>query len=128
MLPSATIDGSHVRVGSKVQVFVGVFNGSVVALTRAPLVGRLMGRSLVEISYVGRRSGRTFSTPVEYRRTGDVVTIGVQFPDLKNWWRNVLDDGGPITLHLDGGDRTGHATARRDGPRRATVTVHLDPT
>jgi hypothetical protein len=106
---------------------VGMFNGGVAALTRSPVVGSLIRRRLITITYVGRRSGRRFTTPVEYRRAGDVVTIGVQFPESKNWWRNFLDDGAPITLHLDGGDRTGHATAHRVGPRRATVTVHLDP-
>ena len=36
-------------------------------------------------------------------------------PDAKNWWRNFLGDGGPITLlDLDGRDRTGHAVANSD--------------
>jgi hypothetical protein len=117
---------TSVRLGMTADRLVRAFNGAVTALTSSPVVGPLIRRRLITITYVGRRSGRSFTTPVEYRRSGDVVTIGVQFPDAKNWWRNFLD-GGPITLHLDGGDRTGHATARRDGPRRATVTVQLDP-
>ena len=111
------------RAGSTVNRLVTLVNKGVTVLTRSSLVRR----RLITITYVGRRSGKTFTTPVEHRRDGDVVTIGVQFPDAKNWWRNFLDDGGPITLHLNDGDRTGHATAHRNTARRATVTVHLDP-
>jgi hypothetical protein len=116
-----------VQLRATVSRFAGGFNRGVAASMRAPVVGALLRRRLIMITYVGRRSGSTFSTPVEYRRTGDVITIGVQFPDAKTWWRNFVDDGGPITVHLDGGDRTGHAVARRTGRQRVTVTVHLDP-
>jgi len=101
-------------------------NACVVALRSSPRWGRIVSRRLTVVTYVGRRSGQTFSTPVGYRRAGDTVTIGVQFPDAKTWWRNFLDEGGPISLHLDGVDRAGHAVARRDDKGRVTVTVRLD--
>ncbi|MBB5911349.1 hypothetical protein BJY24_000216 [Nocardia transvalensis] len=102
------------------------FNAGVVALTRVPVLGPLMGKSFVRISYVGRKSGKTFSTPVNYRRSGDEYVIGVALPDRKSWWRNFLGAGGPITLHLAEGDRTGHASAVRDERGRVTVRVRLD--
>ena len=47
-------------------------------------------------------------------------------PDSKNWWRNFLGDGGPITLvGFDGADRKGHAVPHRDERGRVTVTVRL---
>ncbi|MEV6065925.1 nitroreductase/quinone reductase family protein [Nocardia sp. NPDC052001] len=101
-------------------------NSVVVALTEAPVIGTLMRRGFVELTYVGRRSGRTFKTPVFYSRKGDTITIGVAMPDNKKWWRNFLGEGGPISLHLDGADRGGHATARRDDRGRVTVRVLLD--
>ncbi|NNH74866.1 nitroreductase family deazaflavin-dependent oxidoreductase [Nocardia uniformis] len=100
-------------------------NGAVVALIDAPVIGRLMGRGFVVITYVGRRSGKTISTPVNYRRKGDTLTIGVAMADKKTWWRNFLGEGGPISLHLNGVDRTGHAVARRDERGRVTVKVQL---
>lgn len=101
-----------------------VFNGFFVALLNAPLIGPVVGRGLVKIRYVGRRSGKTSETPVGYRRSGDDIVINVMAPDAKNWWRNFLGDGGPITLvGLDGVDRTGHAVARRDAKGRVSVTV-----
>ncbi|MEU7745822.1 hypothetical protein [Nonomuraea sp. NPDC049158] len=101
-------------------------NACATALRSSPRWGRLVREHLTIVTYTGRRSGRVFSTPVAYRRADDVVTIGVQMPDAKKWWRNFLDEGGPISLDLDGADRTGHAVARRDAAGRVTVTVRLD--
>ena len=101
-------------------------NTCVGVLRTSPHWGPLVRRHLTRITYTGRRSGRTFSTPVGYRRAGDVVTIGVRMPDAKSWWRNFTGDGAPLTLELDATDRTGHAVARRDAQGRVTVTVHLE--
>lgn len=107
--------------------FVRWFNAGAVALRNAPVVGRYVGRGLVVVRYVGRRSGTTFEIPVAYRRSGDTVTINVAMADEKNWWRNFLGAGGPLTLvNLDGSDRTGHAVAARDPQGRVAVTVTLD--
>jgi hypothetical protein len=77
------------------------------------------------LTYTGRRSGRTFSIPVGYRRSGDEINIAVSMPDAKTWWRNFLGDGGPVTLRLDGTERPGQAVAQRDEEGRVTVTVRL---
>lgn len=105
---------------------VGFFNAGVEALATSPRFGPLVGRSITTVTYVGRRSGRTFSTPVSYRRAGAEVVIRVYLPEVKNWWRNFLGGGGPLSLRLDGVERAGHAVAERDGRYRATVTVRLD--
>jgi hypothetical protein len=105
---------------------VPAFNAIAARLIDVPLLGNVLGRNLVMISYVGRRSGKTFTIPVNYRRAGDEFVIGVGLPDAKNWWRNFLGGGGPITLRLSGTDRTGHAVATRDGQGGVTVTVKLD--
>jgi hypothetical protein len=102
-------------------------NRLAVGLTTVPVLGGVVGRNLVEIRYTGRKSGRSFQTPVNYRLSGDQVTIRVMGPDAKSWWRNFLGDGGPITLlNFRGTDRTGHAVATRDEAGRVTVRVRLD--
>ncbi len=101
-------------------------NACVMALRSSPRFGRAVSKHLTLVTYTGRRSGRTFSTPVGYRRSGDDVTIGVRLPDSKTWWRNFLGDGGPVQLQLDGVDRSGHAVAHRDERGRVTVAVRLD--
>ncbi|MBW0104655.1 hypothetical protein [Pseudonocardia sp. KRD291] len=78
------------------------------------------------MTYTGRRSGRTFSIPVAYRREGDELTIPVELPDRKTWWRNFTGDGGPILVRLGGVDRAGHGTAVR-GAEGVRVSVRLTP-
>lgn len=103
------------------------FNAAAVGLTRVPVLSRWIGHGVVVIGYTGRRSGQWFETPVSVKRDGDQVTINVMAPDSKNWWRNFLGEGGPLTLlNLDGRDRRGHAVAHRDGQGKVAVTVQLD--
>ena len=106
---------------------VNIVNKLFVGLIDAPVVGPLVRRGLINIRYIGRRSGKTIQTPVGYRRSGETITINVMSPDNKTWWRNFLGEGGSITLlKLDGADRTGHAVADRDDNGRVKVTVQLD--
>jgi hypothetical protein len=96
-------------------------------LAQAPLLGKVFGRKLVVIRYVGRRSGNVFQTPVAYWRHDGEIWIGVGWPDRKSWWRNFLGEGAPITLvGLDGADRQGHGVAERDSAGRVFVKVRLD--
>jgi hypothetical protein len=105
---------------------VGIVNKFFVALIDAPVIGSLVRRGMINIRYVGRRSGKTIQTPVGYQRSGDGIVINVMSPDNKTWWRNFLGEGGPITLlKLDGEDRTGHAIASRDEKGRVKVAVQL---
>lgn len=111
--------------GARTERMVGGFNAWMIALSRSPRWGRLVRKHFTVITYTGRRSGRTFTAPVGYRRTGDTVTIGVHVPNAKNWWRNFTGEGGPITLDLDETDREGHAIARRDEKAGSRSTVQL---
>ncbi|HZQ33934.1 MAG TPA: nitroreductase/quinone reductase family protein [Mycobacterium sp.] len=104
-----------------------LLNVPVAAMTRSPRLGRLVGGTFAMVSYTGRKSGKTISLPVGYRRHGDDIVINVVMPEAKTWWRNFLGDGAPLTITLDGRDRTGHAVARRDANGRVTVEVTLTP-
>src|SRR5512135_1979991 len=57
----------------------------------------LVSSSILLISFTGRKSGKTYSTPVSYSQTGDQVTIFTHAA----WWKN-LRSGAPVTLHLRG--------------------------
>ena len=100
-------------------------NGCVTALRDSPRWGQVVNKRITIITYTGQRSGRVFSTPVAYRHAADIVTIGVQLPEAKTWWRNFMGEGGLMSLQLNGTDRTGHAIAHRDEKGRVTITVHL---
>jgi hypothetical protein len=108
------------------RLLVQRLNGWMIKLRSSRLLGPLITKHLTLVTYTGRRSGRTFTLPVAYRRSDNTVTIGVQMADRKGWWRNFLGDGGPLSLELDGTQRTGHAVARPDGRSNAVVTVRLD--
>jgi hypothetical protein len=101
-----------------------VLNAVVVPIMRSRL-SWLLQPVITTVTYTGRRSGKTFTTPVLYRKRADAVTIWVASPDSKKWWRNFLDDGAPITLHLPDGTREGHAVAHRDDSGKVTVDVAL---
>jgi len=113
---------SYVRVAMRAAPLLNV---PVAAMANSRLFGRIVGRSVAVITYTGRRSGRTISTPVAYRRTGDELEIVANMPEAKSWWRNFTGDGAPLTVQLDGVDRAGHAVADRDANGRVTVRVRL---
>jgi len=103
-----------------------IFNAAVLAIAASPHFGGMLRRNIAVITYTGRRSGRTFSTPVAYRRrSADEIEIAANMPDAKTWWRNFVGDGALVTMHLDGTEQAGHAVARRDEKGHVTVTVRL---
>jgi hypothetical protein len=102
-----------------------LLNVPVAAMANSRPFGRIVGRNIAIITYTGRRSGRTISTPVSYRRKGDELQIAANMPEAKNWWRNFIGDGAPISVQLNGIERVGHAVAQRDTNGRVTVQVRL---
>ena len=101
-----------------------VVNPLVRGLLRSPAHGLLSGR-LALLSVTGRRSGRTFTFPVGYHRDGDRVTIGVDWPERKRWWRNLID-AAPVEIWLVGVRWTGTGQARGDEQTGVTVEIELD--
>jgi deazaflavin-dependent oxidoreductase (nitroreductase family) len=63
-----------------------------------PLIVKLAGGRhfgmAAQIRHVGRRSGRTYTTPVSARRSGDMVAIALTFGNQSDWSRNVRSAGG----------------------------------
>ena len=72
-----------------------------------PLTVKLAGRPhfhlAAQLTHTGRRSGRTYVTPVGARRTGDIVLIPLTFGNQSDWSRNVLA-AGHCSLRLEGVD------------------------
>jgi F420H(2)-dependent quinone reductase len=99
-------------------------NPFVKTVLRSPAHGLLSGH-LALITVTGRRSGRTFTFPVGYHVDGERVTIPVEWPERKRWWRN-LRDGAPVQLRLRGVRRSGTAQAHGDERSGVTVEVELD--
>ena len=97
------------------------YNPIMMWLLHSPLHGMLSGSTMI-ITYTGRKSGKTFSTPVNYVRDGDVLwTISFRH---RTWWRSLHDS--LVTLRIQGKDVTGVATAIMDQQEVADcLMVHL---
>ncbi len=72
----------------------------------------VMSGSVMLVTVTGRKSGRRYTTPVNYVRDGDEVTV-VSALD-RTWWRNVRG-GAPVAVRIQGNDRSGRATVVAEG-------------
>ena len=72
-------------------------NRVVRGLLRTPLLCRLAGSRLVTLYIVGRKSGRHYTVPVAYTRSGGDLLIGTPF----GWGRN-LRTGEAVAIRLKG--------------------------
>ncbi|EOM74989.1 Arm DNA-binding domain-containing protein [Rhodococcus rhodnii] len=89
----------------------------------------LLGRWVAVLRYTGRRSGRTVTLPVSYKRTDEGLVVYVMAPGAKTWWRNFTGGGGPITATIGSETLTGHAVTRRspDGAVRVEIDTATPP-
>jgi deazaflavin-dependent oxidoreductase (nitroreductase family) len=51
------------------------------------------------IRHVGRKSGRTYETPVILARVPEGFIAELTYGDNVNWYRNAVDAGGCVVLH-----------------------------
>ncbi len=93
------------------------YNPIMLWILRSPLHSMLSGSTMI-ITYTGRKSGKTFSTPVNYVRDGNLLwTISFRH---RTWWKNLRDS--PVTLRIQGKDLTGMARAITD-PQEVTTNL-----
>jgi deazaflavin-dependent oxidoreductase (nitroreductase family) len=68
----------------------------------SPLVRGFAGKYLLAmIWHTGRRSGRTYATPIIVRKAGDTFFIALTYGPTTDWCRNVLA-AGKCTIELRG--------------------------
>ena len=97
-----------------------VINPVVKFILRSPLHG-LMSRNTVLLEFRGRRSGKTYSTPVSYHVSNGHVHC---FTEKSNrWWRN-LRHADEIELALQGRRVTGRPTVLTDGSTQVQTALH----
>ncbi len=77
------------------QTVGNVFMGGIL---RSPLHA-LLSRNTLLITFKGRRSGKQYTTPVNYAQVGDLIYV-TSMKD-RTWWRN-LRGGAQVTLRLQG--------------------------
>ena len=71
---------------------VARFNAHVTNRVSRPFAGRLPGFAVV--THVGRRSGRTYQTPVNMFRDGERYVFALTYGADSQWVKNVMAAGG----------------------------------
>ena len=84
----------------------GMVNRVIRGLLRTPLLCRLVGKRLITVYLVGRKSGRHYAVPVAYTRRNQTLLVGTQFA----WARNL---------------RTGESVHIRLAGKRRSADVHV---
>ena len=82
-------------------------NPIVTGLLRSPLHG-IASASLCVFSYRGRRSGKSYSTPLSFMRDGS--TVRLLSSHNTRWWNNFLD--GPVDVEIEIKRKTFRGKAR----------------
>lgn len=79
------------------------YNPLITALLRSPLHGLLSGSHML-LTVAGRKTGRTYTTPVNYSISDSTLTCFSHRE--RTWWRN-LRERAPVTVWLRGKEQRG---------------------
>ena len=82
-----------------------ILNKTMKFILRSPLHG-MVSKNLTLITFTGRKSSKTYTTPVSYYQQGNQVIIFTH----ANWWKN-LQNSSPVRLRLRGREVQGLAEA-----------------
>lgn len=83
-------------------------NKMMIFFLRSPF-HRILSRSILLIAFNGRKSGKTYTTPIGYsEHDGQLYAF-----THAGWWKN-LCGGAPVTLHLRGHELNGFAEPVED--------------
>ena len=98
-----------------------VLNKTMKFILRSPLHG-MISKYLTLITFTGRKSGKTYTTPVSYSQQENLVTIFTH----ATWWKN-LQGGAPVSLRIQGRELQGRAEpiAKDKQVVAAELTSHL---
>jgi deazaflavin-dependent oxidoreductase (nitroreductase family) len=90
-------------------------------LLHSPMHG-MVSKTVLLITFTGRKSGKSFSTPVDYSQEGDHVTIFSH----ASWWKN-LRAAAPVTVLIQGRKLKGLAEPVADDKQAVAVglAAHL---
>ena len=81
---------------------------------------KLLSKNLILLTFTGRKSGRSISTPVGYLREGNILTVF----SFSGWWRNIQANP-EVTVRLRGKDMKGRARIVSDLPTVAQSINNL---
>ncbi len=77
-----------------------ILNTVLIPLLRSP-GHKLVSKTVMLITFTGRKTGQEYSFPVGYAREDNTITMFTRKD--RHWWRN-LKDGAEVTLRIRGED------------------------
>lgn len=100
--------GSLLAVTAEPRVFTPPrsLNALMQVMLRTPGLQRVVGRSTALLTFTGRKSGKSYTTPITY--VADVGRVILTCNKTRQWWRN-LTDRPSVTLRLAGKTVSGKA-------------------
>lgn len=109
---------SQTTTGGGIPPFV---NQTMKFVLASPIHG-IVSKTILLLTFTGRRSGRTYTTPVSYSQYGDQVVVFTH----AGWWKNLCGCA-PVTLRIRGRELQGLAEAVADDKEAvaAALTAHL---
>jgi deazaflavin-dependent oxidoreductase (nitroreductase family) len=98
-----------------------IVNRAMKIVLRSPAHG-MVSKTMLLITFTGRKSGKTYTTPVDYSQDGDQVTIFTHAA----WWKNLRGEA-PVTLRIRGQELQGLAQPVADDKQAvaAGLAAHL---
>lgn len=98
-----------------------VFNPIVTGVLRSPMHA-LASANLCVFSYRGRRSGKSYTTPLSYMREGS--TVRLLSSHNTRWWNNFLDEAADVEVILAGKTFRGRAVTRVEDSEAFRAGIH----
>ncbi|MBC8161159.1 MAG: nitroreductase family deazaflavin-dependent oxidoreductase [Roseiflexaceae bacterium] len=101
---------AHTTPPRRWRLLMKAVNPFMVWLLRSPLHG-VVSHLYLLITFTGRKSGRVYTTPVQYAQQGELLSIITSegYP----WWQN-LRGGAAVQVHLRGKTSQGYAETSTD--------------
>lgn len=93
-----------------IRAYQGVLNKAINGLLKVPVISGAIGKKLITLHVVGRKSGKVYDIPVAYTRHGDELLIGTS---NRPWVRNIGKDI-PVEVSMGGPRRTADAEVFTD--------------
>ena len=98
-----------------------LINALVSIVLRSPW-HRLMSPRLLLLTFTGRKSGKTFTTPIRYAQQGQTLQLKVLVK--YSWWKN-LPEQPAVHILLRGKIHTGRAEVLPEEAGVVVVNIHL---
>lgn len=100
-------------------------NTMAMGVLRSPL-HRMMSKSLLVLTYLGRRSGKTYELPLQYLDVDGRLVIWAGNASEKTWWRN-FETPAAVIVRLRGSDVDAKASLVEDPAHRtAALRAYVD--